>query len=103
MSGGTTSLRVEGEMTIYRAGELKQQLLAVPPEARCVEIDLSAVSEIDTVGVQLLMLARREAVAAGRELRLVGHSAAVIEAFELLDLGASFGDPIAGTAGTVAA
>jgi len=44
--------------------------------------------------VQLLMLAKREANAAGRTLRLVGHSRAVLEAFELLDLAGHFGDPI---------
>jgi anti-anti-sigma regulatory factor len=56
------------------------------------EIDLSAVTEIDTAGVQLLMLAKRTALEAKRELRLVGHSAAVIEVFELLNVAAYFGD-----------
>lgn len=87
-------LRIEGEMTIYRADELKQSLLAAIRQAHVLEIDLSAVSEIDTAGVQLLMLASKVAQAQGNAVRLVDHSAAVVEAFELLNLAAGFGDPI---------
>ena len=58
------------------------------------EIDLSGVTEIDTSGVQLLMLAKKEALAAQRELRLVGHSPAVLEVFELLNVAAYFSDPL---------
>jgi anti-sigma B factor antagonist len=87
----TTTLRIEGELTIFRAMELKPELLATPlPE----EINLSGVTEIDTAGVQLLMLAKRTALAQHRELHLVGHSPAVIEVFELLNVAAYFGDPL---------
>ena len=51
-------------------------------------------SEIDSAGVQLLMLAKREAQARGGELHLCGHSPAVLDVFELLDLAAFFGDPL---------
>lgn len=88
------AMRIEGEMTIYRAAELKQTLLnAVDTQPR-VEIDLSAVSEFDTSGLQLLMVAKRAALAAQRELRLVGHSPAVLEVFQLFDMAAFFGDPL---------
>jgi anti-anti-sigma factor len=89
----THVVHLEGEVTIYRAAELKDAVLApLATAANRIEIDLSQVSAIDTVGVQLLMLARREALAAGRELRLSGHSAVVTDTFELLDLHAYFGD-----------
>lgn len=93
MSDSTASaaLRIEGEMTIYRAEELKQTLLTEP--APC-EIDLSGVTDIDTVGVQLLILAKRTALANQRELRLVAHSPAVADVFELLDLASIFDDPL---------
>ena len=87
----TSALRIEGELSIYRANELKQALFDEP---RPVEIDLSGVSEIDTVGVQLLMLAKKTALAQQRELRLVAHSPAVTDVFELLDLAAYFDDPL---------
>jgi anti-anti-sigma factor len=84
-------LRIEGEFTIFRASELKPALLAHPAPT---EIDLSGVTEFDSAGVQLLMVAKKMAQAEQRELRLVGHSPAVIEVFELLNLGGYFGDPL---------
>lgn len=84
-------LRIEGELSIYRAAELKQALLSEPAPR---EIDLSGVTDIDTAGVQLLMLAKKQAQAQQRELRLVAHSAAVSEVFELLNLGDYFDDPL---------
>ena len=90
-STASAALRIEGEISIYRAAELKQALLSEPAPT---EVDLSGVTEIDTVGVQLLMLAKKTAQAHQRELRLVAHSAAVSEVFELLNLGAYFDDPM---------
>lgn len=84
-------LRIEGELNIYRAAELKQALLGEPAP---VEIDLSGVTDIDTVGVQLLMLAKRTAQTHQRELRLVAHSPAVTDVFELLNLAPYFDDPL---------
>ena len=90
----STSLRLEGELTIYRATELKATLLEAVAEHALLDIDLSAVTEFDTAGVQLLLLAKRAAAARQHTLRLVGHSAPVIDVFELLDLSNHFGDPI---------
>jgi anti-anti-sigma factor len=87
----TTVLRIEGELTIFRAMELKPTLLA---NVSSLEIDLSGVTELDTAGVQLLMLAKKTALAEQRDLRLVGHSPAVIDVFELLNIAAYFGDPL---------
>lgn len=87
----THTLRIEGELTIFRAAELKPLLFAEPP---ATEIDLSAVTEIDSAGLQLLMLAKKTALAQGRELHLTGHSEAVVDVFELLNVAAYFGDPM---------
>jgi len=98
----TNTLRIDGELTIFRAMELKPVLLATPPVD---EVDLSGVSDIDTAGVQLLMLAKKTALAAGRDIKLVAHSPAVLEVFELLNVAAYFGDHLvmdsrSGTSGT---
>ncbi|OIP17305.1 MAG: anti-sigma factor antagonist [Comamonadaceae bacterium CG_4_9_14_3_um_filter_60_33] len=85
----TNILRIEGELTIFRAMELKPILLAMPPVD---VIDLSGVTDLDTAGVQLLMLAKETALAAQRDVKLVAHSPAVIEVFELLNVAAYFGD-----------
>lgn len=82
-------LRLDGELSIYRAAELKPLMLgalsAVGGAAQ-TRFDLSEVSEIDTAGVQLLLLARREAAACGVVLELAAASPAVRSAFALLEL-----------------
>lgn len=80
-------LRIEGELSIFRAAELKPVLL---PPAALTEIDLSGVTEIDTAGLQLLLLARRAAQAQGQALRLVATSPTVDELFTLLNVAACF-------------
>ena len=82
-----------GEMSIYSAAELKPALLDALAKGDEIEINLADISEIDTSGVQLLMLMKREAAAAGKSLKLAGHSPSVLEVFELLGLGNWFGDP----------
>lgn len=87
-------LRIEGELTIYRALEWKGPLLApLQPGAR-VEVDLSGVTDIDCAGIQLLMLAKKTAGQRECALHMAGHSPPVAEAFEMLNLAGYFGDPI---------
>ena len=90
----TAPHRIEGELTIYQAGELAPVLLAALAAAPVLAIDLSRVTELDTAGVQLLMMLKRAARAQDRELQLLAHSPAVLEVFELLNLAAYFGDPL---------
>ena len=90
-------LQIDGEMTIYRAAELKQTLLDALDSLAgqgALDIDLAGVTEIDTVGVQLLMLAKKTAGERQCELRLLAHSEAVTQVFELLNLATYFGDPL---------
>ncbi len=84
-------LRITGELTIFRAAELREQLLADPAPQ---EIDLSGVTEFDSAGLQLLMGAKQAATAQQRTLRLSGHSPAVLEVFELLNVAGYFNDPL---------
>lgn len=90
----TSMLRIEGEMTIYRAAELKQALLASLDQAEELEIDLTAVTELDSAGVQILILAKKQALEKHRKLRLIAHSPAVLDVLDLLNLAAYFGDPL---------
>jgi len=57
-----------------------------------LELDLSEVTEMDSAGVQLLMAAKKTAVASGSELRITGRSPAVSEVFQTLRLEAHFAD-----------
>lgn len=92
--GNRHALRIEGEMTIYRAAELKQTLLALLDAAGPLEIDLSSVTELDTAGVQLLIAAKKTAQAQQQELCLTAHSAAVLDVLEIFNLVSYFGDPV---------
>ncbi|MCR5885121.1 STAS domain-containing protein [Rhizobacter sp. J219] len=94
MATAAQTLRIDGEFSIYRAAELKPVLLQAIEASPELEIDLSGVTEFDTAGVQLLLLAKREAAGKGHELRLVRHSAVVVDVLQLLDLAAHFGDPL---------
>lgn len=94
MADDVTRIALDGEVTIYRAAELKVTVLAALRAGRVLEVDLSGVTELDTAGLQVLMLAKQAAAAEQRALRLVGHSPAVVEVFELLDLVAFFGDAV---------
>lgn len=85
---------IQGEMTIYTALELKDQLLAPLDQCDRMEIDLAGVSEIDSAGLQLLVMAKNEAIARGKNLSISNHSPAVLEALELCNLEGFFGDPV---------
>lgn len=93
-SGALHRLRLEGELGIYAASELKTALMDALASAAELEIDLAGVSEIDSCGMQLLAAAKRAAQDGGKTLRLANHSPAVIELIELYDLAGWFGDPL---------
>jgi len=83
-------LRLEGELSIYRAEEIRQALLAALAADGDVGIDLTDVSEVDTAGVQLLLAARASAATAGKTLRVTAMSPAVEEVLALFDLAPVF-------------
>jgi anti-anti-sigma factor len=85
-------LQIEGELSIYRADELKRALIEPLQNNMRLVVNLAGVSVLDTCGLQLLMLAKRTAAKVGGELQLVAHSPAVLEVFELLNVAAFFGD-----------
>jgi anti-anti-sigma factor len=84
--GAAACLAVEGEMTIYRAAELHPVLLDAVRTHDAPALDLSEVTEFDCAGMQLLLVARREAQRLGKQLVLQGASPAVLDAFALLGM-----------------
>jgi len=94
VDNGVYRVKVEGEMTIYHVLEHKQALLECLAHCAEMEINLSGVSEMDTAGFQLLLLAKREAARNGKPLRLVEHSPATLEVMDLFNMAAYFGDPV---------
>jgi anti-sigma B factor antagonist len=77
-------IRVTGEMTVYTASQIKQPLMdAIAGGPPSVLLDLSGVSELDTAGLQLLLLGHREALVSGRNLKLETESNTVREVLTL--------------------
>lgn len=89
---GSCVLSLEGEMSIYDAHGLKAALMDALANCDVLDVNLADVTEIDTAGIQLLVLAKREAEARGKRLSLTGHSPAVVSVIELLNLSGYFGD-----------
>ena len=88
------TLALAGEMTIGRAAELKQSILTSLDRASgsaaggALHLDLGGVTELDTAGVQLLLLARALADARACALRLTACSVPARAVLALLNLGA---------------
>jgi anti-sigma B factor antagonist len=99
-TGGRSLVHVSGEMTIFQAAELKPELLMClrQNELRDVTFDLSQVSEIDTSGLQLMLMLKREAQELGKALTFTHHSPSVLAVVDLLNLGSELGDPLLLTA-----
>jgi len=89
------ALAIRGEFTIFCAAEMKARLVeTLENPATDLEIDLADVTEIDSAGLQLMVLIKREAIARGKTLRFAQHSAAVLDLLDLYDMVGFFGDPI---------
>lgn len=91
---GHCRMAVDTDLTIYHAAELKPALLQALLRAEELEIDLRQVAEMDSAGLQLLVLLKREAAEAGKRLRLSSHSPAVLRVFDLFNMASYFGDPL---------
>jgi anti-sigma B factor antagonist len=86
MEGKGIRITVSGEMTITSASALKPTLLRLL-SGPAMALDLSGVSEIDTSGIQLIVLLKREA--AGRGFSITTYpSEAVRAAFALYGMAA---------------
>ena len=75
---------IRGEMTIYDAVALKGALLAALADEPSVRLDLADVTEIDTTGLQLLLLSEKACAARTASFQIENPSNAVSELFDLL-------------------
>lgn len=91
----TSTLCLEGELTIYNAADTKLRLAEVLGRPGNLAVDLSAVTEVDSAGLQLLILARREATRLGKALHCLGISPAVRETLDFCHLAGLFDDAAA--------
>lgn len=78
-------LKLNGELTIYTATDRKAELINTL-QADKIDLDLSAVSEMDSAGLQLLLLLKREADKAGKHLAISASNSVVQEAFDICNV-----------------
>lgn len=83
-----TRLVLGSNLTIYEVSDARTGLLAAFAERResAWQLDLSATTEIDSAGAQLLLAAQRHVQGAGGDLLITEASAAVQEVLSLLRL-----------------
>ncbi len=79
-------MRLEGDLTIYHAAELRQELLH--ELARGTQrFDLSGVAELDSAGLQLLAALRASIARSGGRAQFLAPSARVRDTLALCGLG----------------
>lgn len=72
--GNTAEVRIKGELNIYNALAAKELLAGALADAQNVELDLSGVTEFDSSGLQLLVLACKETERKGHRFALSDRS-----------------------------
>lgn len=81
-----TRLHLGDELTIVTAAATYEQLTPYLTGGADLELDLSAVTDVDTAGLQLLLMARREAERRGSTVLLDDPSPVVRELMEFTGL-----------------
>ncbi|MCP4433853.1 MAG: STAS domain-containing protein [Gammaproteobacteria bacterium] len=94
---GYCQARIEGDMTIYTAGEYRETLLTQCHSRGGLELDLEHVSEIDTAGLQLLIALKKHLDDTESGLQIKKYSEAVQKALVLTQLETAFNDRIGET------
>ena len=87
-------LSLNQDLTIYHALDQKNLLLDALATADDLELDLLQVGDMDTAGLQLLILLKKEAQRAGKHVAIVAHSQAVRSVIDYCNLAAELGDPL---------
>lgn len=92
--GEFVRVHIEGGLNIYCANEAKEQLLQALAKGQDVEVDLSDLEELDTAGVQLMLMFKQEAQRCNKGCAFINHGPAVREVIDLLNLASALGDPV---------
>lgn len=87
-------LSLAEDLTIYHALEQKAHLLDALANSDELELDLLQVGEIDTAGLQLLLLLKKEAQRTHKTVAIVAHSQAVRAVIDFCNLATELGDPL---------
>lgn len=80
---------LSGELTIFSVQDVRNRLAEAFAQLDELRVDLRAVTEIDTAGLQLMLLACRQP---GKQVRFCNPSEVVEHLVELANLGRTLGD-----------
>jgi len=94
MSETKCALLKPQSMTIYEAAELQGLFVTTLAEYRQLQVDLSAVAEIDSAGLQLMVALKNTALKEKKSVAFSAHSREVITFLELFNMTGYFGDPV---------
>ncbi len=83
---GGCRIRIDDELTLYTASLFARTLNEALVANRSVAIDLTGVTEIDCAGLQILLMARKEALLRNRVVRFIGQNPVVLECLHLMNL-----------------
>ena len=87
----TAVVAVDGEIDLGTAGQLRDHLTdCIRDETRDVVLDLSAVTFMDSTGLQVLIATQRRLEPLGGKLRLVGLRSGVAKVLKVTGLDQSF-------------
>jgi len=89
--GDMARLALSGELNIYTVAEIKATLADCMARAGRIEVDLFGITDVDTAGLQLMLIAKRNP---GTEVRFVNHSRCVLRLVDLANLAGVLGDPL---------
>lgn len=90
-SKDTSTLIFEGDLTIYYVTQIKDELFADYEKlADKIALDLGAVGEIDTAGVQLLLFAKKFFASVHRPLFISKSNESIDSVLMALDLNTQF-------------
>ena len=90
-SGQGARVTLSGELTIYSVAEIKSALAEAMGKASEIEVDLAGVTEVDTAGLQLMLIVKRDP---GCDVRFVNHPPEILRLVDLANLGGALGDPL---------
>jgi anti-anti-sigma factor len=93
-NNGYCTILADGSMNIYFAARQKSILLEALQRHQHIRVDLSKVEEMDTAGLQLLLLLKHTASQTGKDVSLVAHSPASLEVINRYKLTGYFGDSV---------
>lgn len=87
-------VRCTGALTIREAADAWKFFAPVWENPKTLIVNLAGISDLDTMGFQVLLYLKLRARGEGRKLHFVKHSTAVLAAMDLFGAVAEFGDKI---------